>query len=67
MDDSGYASIADFAEATVVKDEDYEMEDGIRPTFAPQWTAPEVLKEGSFCKKADIFSFAMVVVEVRRG
>jgi len=31
-----------------------------------QWTAPEILKEeGTYSKEADIFAFAMVVVEVR--
>ena len=31
-----------------------------------QWSAPEVLKSGVISKKADVFSFAMVTVEVRR-
>jgi len=30
----------------------------------PQWPAPEVLEEGNYGKEADIFSFAMVAVEV---
>ena len=32
-----------------------------------QWSAPEVLEDGGINKKTDIFSFAMVVIEVRRG
>jgi len=33
-----------------------------------QWTAPEILSEkGTFSKEADIFSFAMVMIEVRYG
>jgi len=32
---------------------------------AAQWTAPEILSEkGSFSKEADVFSFAMVTIEV---
>jgi len=31
-----------------------------------RWTAPEVLGEGPYDKEADIFSFAMVVIEVCR-
>jgi len=33
-----------------------------------RWTAPEILEErGSWSKEADVFSFAMVMVEVSRG
>ena len=33
-----------------------------------QWTAPEILNEqGTFSKEADIFSFVMVMIEVRGG
>jgi len=33
-----------------------------------RWTAPEILKEqGTSSKGADVFSFAMVMVEVGRG
>ena len=31
-----------------------------------QWSAPEVSKSGVISRKADIFSFAMVMIEVRR-
>ena len=33
----------------------------------PQWVAPEVLDEGPYSKEADIFSFAMVMIEVCYG
>ena len=33
----------------------------------PRWAAPEVLEEGIYSKEADIFSFAMVMIEVRHG
>ncbi|KAF9646904.1 kinase-like protein [Thelephora ganbajun] len=33
----------------------------------PRWSAPEVLKDGKFSKEADIFSFAMVMIEAFTG
>lgn len=33
----------------------------------PGWTAPEVLNGGSYSEASDIFSFAMLMVEVRCG
>ena len=32
-----------------------------------QWSAPEVLEDGEMSKKADIFSFAMVMIEARHA
>jgi len=32
-----------------------------------QWTAPEVLRGEAYSKEADVFSFAMVMIEVRHG
>ena len=32
--------------------------------LTPPWTAPEVLREGAWSKKSDIFSLAMVMIEV---
>ena len=32
-----------------------------------RWTAPEVLKGGAYSKEADVFSFAMVMIEVCHG
>jgi hypothetical protein len=32
----------------------------------PRWTAPEILNnQGTYSKEADVFSFAMVMIEVR--
>lgn len=65
IDDSGSPRIADFGLVTVTLD-------SIRSASGQQghtarWTAPEVLNEGIYSKEADVFSFAMVMVEVRRG
>ena len=32
--------------------------------FTPRWSAPEVLTDATYSKESDIFSFAMVMVEV---
>ena len=65
MDDSGNARIADFGFATVTQNLD-SMQSAHCQRGTPRWTAPEVLDEGSYSKEADIFSFAMVMIEVRR-
>ena len=66
MDASGNARITDFGLAIVTQDLDSlrggsdEREDGAR------WIAPEILENGgAHSKEADVFSFAMVTIEVR--
>jgi len=60
------ARIADFGHAV-----DSQNLDSMRCVLeelgrASQWTAPEILsEEGTFSKAADVFSFAMVMIEVR--
>ena len=65
MDASGNARITDFGLAIVTQDLDSlrggsgECGDGTR------WIAPEILKDrGTYSKEADVFSFAMVTIEV---
>ena len=65
MDDSGNARIADFGFATVTQNLD-SMQSAHCQRGTPRWTAPEVLNEGPYSKEADVFSFAMVMIEVRR-
>ncbi|KAF9642512.1 kinase-like protein [Thelephora ganbajun] len=67
VDDSGHACIADFDEATVVKDEDSVEDDSDILDHNPRWAAPEVLEKGTCSKKSDIFSFGMVMIEVFTG
>ena len=64
MDDSGNARIADFGFATVTQNLD-SVQSANCQRGTPRWTAPEVLDEGPYSKEADIFSFAMVMIEVR--
>ncbi|KAF9644226.1 kinase-like protein [Thelephora ganbajun] len=67
VDGSGRACITDFGEATVVKDEDFVEDNSDTFGYTPRWAAPEVLVGGAFSKEADIFSFAMVMIEVFTG
>ena len=67
VDASGNARITDFGLVMVTQDLDSlrggsdECRDGAR------WIAPEILESrGAYSKEADVFSFAMVVIEVRR-
>ena len=64
MDDSGRARIAGFGLSTVTLNVDSIQRASPQPGYNPRWTAPEVLHGGEFTKEADIFSFAMVMIEV---
>ena len=65
VDHSGNALIADFGLATVTQNLDSIQSATHQAGHTPRWAAPEVLKEGTLSKEADIFSFAMVMIEVR--
>ena len=65
VDNSGNARIADFGLATVTQNQDSVRNTSCQHT--PRWTAPEVSRGGAYTKEADIFSFAMVMIEVRQG
>ena len=68
MDDSGHARIADFGHATLAKDEDSVEGDSDLLGYTPRWTAPEILNgQATDSKESDIFSFAMVMIEVCHG
>ena len=66
VDTTGHAMITDCGLAVVTQSIDSirgapdEREDSMR------WMAPEILaNRGTFSKEADVFSFAMVMIEVR--
>jgi len=67
IDDSDHARIADFGLSMLTQNPDSMESATILQGFTPRWTAPEVLREGEYSKEADIFSFAMVMIEVRHG
>ena len=63
VDDSGHARITDFGLPTITQDSESPQNTGL---YTARWAAPEVLRDGVCSKEADIFSFAMVMIEVRR-
>jgi len=66
VDATGHARITDFGLATVIESLDSARSTSGGYDHAARWTAPEILSEkGIFSKEADIFSFAMIMVEVR--
>ncbi|KAF9642913.1 kinase-like protein [Thelephora ganbajun] len=67
VDDSGHARVADFGFAMVTRNLDSIPSASRHNGHTPRWTAPEVLNEGPHSKEADIFSFAMVMIEVFTG
>ena len=67
MDEFSHARIADFGLATVVQNLDSMRTASSQHGHTVRWAAPEVLCEGTYSKEADVFSFAMVMIEVRHG
>jgi len=67
VDDTGRARIADFGLATVTQSLHSERSVEHQHGHTARWAAPEILVAESYSKEADIFSFAMVMIEVRRG
>ena len=66
VDDSGHARIADLGSATVAAEQDSEESTSDQLGHTPRWAAPESLNKGIYSKEADVFSFAMVMIEVCR-
>ncbi|KAF9645415.1 kinase-like protein [Thelephora ganbajun] len=67
VDNSGHARVADFGFAMVTQNLDSMPSASHHNGHTPRWTAPEVLNEGPHTKEADVFSFAMVMIEVFTG
>ena len=67
VEDSGRACIADFGLAKVTKNPNSLQKASSQNGFTARWVAPEVWDQGEYSKKSDTFSFAMVMIEVRRG
>jgi serine/threonine protein kinase len=65
VDNCGHAHVADFGLATVTKNLDSMQSTACQRGYSVRWAAPEVLGEGAHSKEADVFSFAMVMIEVR--
>ena len=68
MDGTGHARITDFGLAIVTQDLSSIRDTSAGGSQNVRWIAPEMLDErGSYSKEADVFSFAGVMIEVRRG
>jgi serine/threonine protein kinase len=65
VDNSGNARIMDFGLATIARDSNSLVStcDDHGSTF--RWAAPEVLGAEPISKASDVFSFGMVMIEVR--
>ena len=64
MDDSGHSRIADFGLAMVTRNLDSKPSTTHQRGHTVGWAAPEVMEKGAYSKEADMFSFAMVMIEV---
>jgi serine/threonine protein kinase len=66
VDHTGQARITDFGLATVTQNLESIRTASGEQGYTARWTAPEILnEEGTYSKEADVFSFAMVMIEVR--
>lgn len=64
VDATGHARITDFGFATVTKSPDFVW--SAHQGHEVRWIAPEILNgQGTYSKEADVYSFAMVAIEVR--
>lgn len=65
MDAVGCARITDFGLGMATQNLDSAQGAWVNQGHTTRWTAPEILNEQGTCgKKADVFSFAMVMIEV---
>jgi len=66
VDAAGHARITDFGCSAVTQGPDSTQSISHGPGHAVQWAAPEIAGvDGIYSKEADVFSFAMVMIEVR--
>ena len=64
--DVPHARIANFGITTVTKNLDSTGPETRHDFNSPRWSAPEVIYEQDPSKKSDVYSFAMVIIEVHR-
>ena len=65
VENTGQVRIADFGLAKIARNLDSMRSASYQSGFTARWVAPEVWNTGECSKPADIFSFAMVMIEVR--
>ena len=65
VDDASHPWITDFSQATVIQCSNSIQVALDDQGYNARWTAPEILtEEGTYSKEADVFSFAMIMIEV---
>ena len=64
VDNSGHVCLAGFVTAIVTQNPNSVQITSLQDIYTPRWAAPEALSGDGYSKKVDIFSFAMVVIEV---
>ena len=65
MDANDHARITDFGLARATQNLDSMRSASEEQGHTARWTAPEILNEqGTYSKEADVFAFAMVMIEV---
>ena len=68
MNATGNVRITDFSLAVITHDLDSIRNDSDECGGSARWIAPEILDDrGTYSKEADVFSFAMVTIEVHYG
>lgn len=65
MDDNDCARIVDFGLAKVTKNLNSIRSASGQSGLTMRWAAPEVWDKLEYSEKADVFSFSMVMIEVR--
>ena len=66
VDNIPHARIADFGITIVTKNVDSIRPATRQEAHTPRWSAPEILLEQNPSKESDVYSFAMVTIEVYR-
>jgi len=66
IDKDGHARLADFGLASIIRGEYSNFSPQVSSTEnTTTWAAPEILGGSSASKEGDVFTFAMVAIEVR--
>ena len=66
VDNVPHARIVDFGITIVTKNLNSVRPPTLQRANTPRWSAPEILREQNPTKESDIYSLAMVMIEVRR-
>ena len=66
VDNIPHARIADFGITTVTKNIDSIRTETRQDVHTPRWSAPEIIHGQNPSRESDVYSFAMVMIEVHR-